>query len=73
MVLNLFINSSSLFIALSQTGVVSGENGFVNAYKQKLEEVQSWKKDGSKAVRSFVKEYEDEARLKNRNLRTAKK
>jgi hypothetical protein len=51
---------SSLFIALSQTGVVSGEYGFVNAYKQKLEEVQSWKKDGSKAVRSFVKEYEDD-------------
>ena len=50
---------SSLFIALSQTGVVSGEYGFVNAYKQKLEEIQSWKKDKSKAIKSFLKEYED--------------
>ncbi|MBI4680866.1 MAG: hypothetical protein HY753_06610 [Nitrospirae bacterium] len=50
---------SSLFIILSQTGIVSGEDGFVNAYKQKLEDVQSWKKERSKAIRSFIKEYED--------------
>jgi hypothetical protein len=49
----------SLLIALSQTGVVSGEYGFVNAYKQKLEEVQSWKKDRSKPIKAFINEYED--------------
>jgi ppGpp synthetase/RelA/SpoT-type nucleotidyltranferase len=49
----------SLFIMLSQTGVVSGEYGFVNAYKQKLEEVQPWKKDRSRAIKAFLKEYED--------------
>ncbi|HDH05247.1 MAG TPA: hypothetical protein ENH01_05975 [Nitrospirae bacterium] len=48
----------SLFNALSQTGVVSGEYGFMNAYKQKLEEVQLWKKDRSKAIKAFIKEYE---------------
>ncbi len=49
----------SLFNALSQTGVVSGEYGFVNTYKQKLEKIQSWKKDKSKVIKLFIKEYED--------------
>jgi hypothetical protein len=49
----------SLFIALSQTGVVSGEYGFANAYKQRLEEVQPWKKDRNKAIKAFINEYED--------------
>jgi len=48
----------SLFIALSQTGVVSGEYGFRDAYKLKLEEVQPWKKDRSKAIKAFISEYE---------------
>lgn len=48
----------SVFMVLSQTGVVSGEYGFVNAYTKKLEEIQDWKKDRSKAIKSFVKDYE---------------
>lgn len=50
---------NSLFITLSQTGVVSGECGFTNAYRQKLEEVQPWEKDRNKAVKAFINEYED--------------
>lgn len=50
---------SELFIALSTTGVVSGEYGLPNAYKQKKEAIQSWKKDKSKTIQRFVKEYED--------------
>ncbi len=49
---------TELFILLSATGVVSGEYGLPNAYKQKKEEIQSWKSDKSKSVQKFVKEYE---------------
>ena len=48
-----------IFIVLSQMGVVSGEYGFVEGFKKKKEEIQSWKKDKSKAIQLFVKEYED--------------
>ncbi|MFZ5994393.1 MAG: hypothetical protein ACOYU4_05360 [Thermodesulfobacteriota bacterium] len=47
-----------MFIILSQTGVVSGEYGFVEAYKAKRQEIQVWKKDKNKSIRSFVKKYE---------------
>ena len=47
------------FIALSQMGVVSGEYGFVEGFKKKKEEIQSWKKDKDKAIQLFVKKYED--------------
>lgn len=47
-----------MFIILSQTGVVSGEYGFVEAYKAKRQEIQDWKKDKNKTIRSFVKKYE---------------
>ncbi len=50
---------TELFIILSTTGVVSGEYGLPNAYKQKKEEVQNWKSDKSKLVQQFVAEYED--------------
>ena len=48
-----------IFIILSQTGVVSGEYGFVEGFKKKKEEIQSWKEDKNKAIQLFVKEYED--------------
>lgn len=48
-----------IFIVLSQMGVVSGEYGFVKGFKKKKEEIQSWKKDKSKAIQLFVKKYED--------------
>ncbi len=42
-------------------GVGGGESwgSSLSRYKQKLEEIQSWKKDKSKAIKSFLKEYED--------------
>jgi len=48
-----------MFGYLSQTGVVSGEDGFVRAYQAKKEEIQSLKKDGDKNMVKFAKEYED--------------
>lgn len=50
--------TKEMFIILSQTGVVSGEYGFVEAYKTKRQEIQDWKKDKNKTIRSFVKKYE---------------
>jgi ppGpp synthetase/RelA/SpoT-type nucleotidyltranferase len=47
-----------MFIILSQTGVVSGEYGYVEAYKAKRQEIQDWKKDKNKTILSFVKKYE---------------
>lgn len=48
-----------IFIILSQMGVVSGEYGFVKGFEKKKEEIQIWKEDKSKAIKLFVKEYED--------------
>lgn len=48
-----------LFGYLSQTGVVSGEDGFVRAYQAKKQEIQDLKKDSNKQVRKFAKEYDD--------------
>ncbi len=50
---------NEMFIILSQTGVVTGEYGFVEAYNRKKKEIQNWKKDKNKAIQSFIKEYED--------------
>ncbi len=47
-----------IFIILSQTGVVSGEYGFVDLYKSKLNEIQSWKSDKDESIQKFLKEYE---------------
>lgn len=43
---------------MRQTGVVSGDDGFVRAYEQKRLEIQAWKDDENKAVRDFAMEYE---------------
>ncbi len=48
-----------IFGSLSQTGVVSGEDGFVRAFQEKKQSIQKFKKDPSKEVRYFVREYED--------------
>ena len=48
-----------IFIVLSQMGLVSGEYGFVEGFKKKKEEIQSWKEDKNKAIKLFVKKYED--------------
>ena len=50
--------AKEIFTVLSQTGVVSGEYGFVEAYKAKRQEVQDWEKDKNKTVQSFVRKYE---------------
>ena len=47
-----------MFIILSQMGVVTGEYGFVEGYKNKKKMIQNWKKDKSKVIRDFVREYE---------------
>lgn len=50
---------TKIYDILSQMGVVSGEYGFVEGFKKKKEEIQSWKKDKNKAIQLFVKKYED--------------
>ncbi len=45
------------FIILSQTGVVSGEYGFVDAYKRKKNEVEDWKKDSDTTIKAFTNKY----------------
>ncbi|TSC81799.1 MAG: RelA/SpoT protein [Parcubacteria group bacterium Gr01-1014_20] len=49
----------NLFGYLSQTGVVSGEDGFVRAYQAKKQEIQELGKDSDKRVKRFVREYGD--------------
>lgn len=51
--------SSHLFGYLSQTGVVSGEDGFVRAYEAKKAEIQEMKNGTDKNLRKFAKEYEE--------------
>jgi len=48
-----------LFGYLSQTGVVSGEDGFVRAFEAKKVEAQALKDDPNKSVKKFAKEYEE--------------
>lgn len=43
--------------ALSSTGVVSGEYGFVNAYEKKKQEIAAWKNVKNKALAAFYKGY----------------
>ncbi|MFA7300803.1 MAG: DUF4365 domain-containing protein [Candidatus Shapirobacteria bacterium] len=49
---------TELYIVLSKTGVVSGEFGLPNAYKQRKEMIQPWKLDKSKLIKDFVVQYE---------------
>ena len=48
---------NELSIILQSTGVVSGEYGFVEAYKQKIEEIQSWLQDDDSKVQVFAQSY----------------
>lgn len=46
-----------LCIILQSTGVVSGEYGFVEAYKQKIEDIKPWLQDKDLKVIGFAKNY----------------
>ena len=46
-------------MSLSQTGVVTGEYGMVEAYKRKVIEVESWSNQSNQLVRNFAKVYKD--------------
>jgi ppGpp synthetase/RelA/SpoT-type nucleotidyltranferase len=50
---------NEIFVILSQTGVVSGEYGFVNAYEGRIADIESWKSDKSKIIQRFAKDYEE--------------
>ena len=43
---------------LSQTGVVTGEYGFVEAYRGKKDQIQKFKNDSSITFQKFVQYYE---------------
>jgi len=60
----------SLLGYLSQTGVVSGEDGFVRAYQEKKKSIQKFKQDPILAT--FVQEYEDylDIRIRDEQKRT---
>ena len=47
-----------IFIILSQTGIVSGDFGFIEEYRRKEQEIQPWKKDESEVIKSFAEQYE---------------
>ncbi|MCB0510892.1 MAG: hypothetical protein KDC82_09010 [Bacteroidetes bacterium] len=49
--------TNELSIILQSTGVVTGEYGFVDAYKQKVVEIRSWLQDKSPKVRKFAQNY----------------
>ena len=49
--------TNELTIILQSTGVVRGEYGFVDAYKQKIEEIQPWLQDKSLKVKEFAQNY----------------
>ena len=49
--------ANELSIILQSTGVVRGEYGFVDAYKQKIEEIQPWLQDESPKVKEFAQNY----------------
>lgn len=72
---------SSLMASMSETGVVSGEDGLLNAYKRKRDTMQAWQKEKNTNVRKFAEEYEkslnysiaDEQRRKDEELTLLKK
>ena len=49
--------SGDVEIVLQEAGVVHGEFGFVNLYKQKKDEIKYWLEDPEKVVREFAKKY----------------
>lgn len=48
----------SMRIFLSKTGTVMGEYGLVEAYKKKIDEIQSWKEEKDPTILTFIKSYE---------------
>ena len=44
-------------IILESTGVVTGEYGFVEVYKRKIEEIKPWLDDKNEKIQSFIKSY----------------
>ena len=56
---NKIVFKEKLFVILSQTGTVGGEDGFIREYERKKEELKGWKKDKNEAINKFAKEYED--------------
>lgn len=48
---------STIESSLEQTGVVSGEFGFVDAYRRKITEVEPWLSDPREKVRKFAEHY----------------
>jgi hypothetical protein len=49
--------TNELNVILFSTGVVSGEYGFVEAYKQKIEEIKPWLQDENPRVKGFAQNY----------------
>lgn len=49
--------TDELTLILQSTGVVSGEYGFVEAYKKKIENIQPWLQDDSPKVKGFAQNY----------------
>ncbi|MBI5227165.1 RelA/SpoT domain-containing protein [Candidatus Micrarchaeota archaeon] len=62
---------SELFRLVSNTGVVSGEYGFVNAYQDKIGSINAWVSSTDKNISEFAKEYIEylQNRIKFENLR----
>ena len=48
---------TSVTIALSATGVVSGEFGFIEAYEERKAYVTSWLQDSRPKVRQYAREF----------------
>lgn len=48
---------SEVMAALENTGVLTGEFGWVEACKQKIQEVTKWKNDNNPKVKAFAKKY----------------
>ena len=58
---------------LRNTGVVTGEFGFAEAYEQKIEEIEPWPSDENERVRNFAADYvaglENEAKSERRRAK----
>jgi len=72
---------NAVSLAISQTGVVWGENGFINEYERKIKSLENWKKDEDKVVREFAKKFissfksmieEEKKRIKERKIKLKK-
>ena len=50
---------TEVYVALQNTGVVSGEYGFAEAYERKRTEIEGWLTDESERVRTFAAWYID--------------